>query len=318
MLKELKFVQGAVAKKDLVPAMTHFKIEKGFVRSYNGTLALCSPVQIDIDCNPKAEAMVKAISQCDETVTLSLSPNGRLRIQSGPYKAFIECIEGETQHVEPKGERVDFDGAVLLKAVQVLMPFIGDDASRPWANGIMLRDQSAFVTNNVCLVEYWLGTAVPFVVNIPKSALREMVRIGEPPIYAQVDQHSMTLHYTDGRWIRTQLLSTEWPDLRNILDVPSAPTPINPLLFTALEKLAGMADDAGRVYVRNGVLQTHNDDVEAGASYALEGVGFEGAYQIKMLSLLSGVATHADFTRFPQPTLFFGERLRGAIIGMRM
>jgi hypothetical protein len=37
-----------------------------------------------------------------------------------------------------------------------------------------------------------------------------------------------------------------------------------------------------------------------------------------MLKLLEGVATHADFTRYPNPTLFFGDRLRGAIIGMRM
>jgi len=29
MLRELKFVQGAVAKKDLLPAMTHFAIEGG-------------------------------------------------------------------------------------------------------------------------------------------------------------------------------------------------------------------------------------------------------------------------------------------------
>jgi len=44
MLKELRFVQGAVAKKDFVPAMTHFRIEKGTVRSFNGNLAICSPL----------------------------------------------------------------------------------------------------------------------------------------------------------------------------------------------------------------------------------------------------------------------------------
>ena len=44
MLKALKFVQGAVSKKDLVPALTHFRIENGTVRSYNGMLALCTPI----------------------------------------------------------------------------------------------------------------------------------------------------------------------------------------------------------------------------------------------------------------------------------
>jgi hypothetical protein len=50
----------------------------------------------------------------------------------------------------------------------------------------------------------------------------------------------------------------------------------------------------------------------------VDGLGIEGAYQIKMLGLLNGIATHADFTRFPEATMFFGERLRGAILGMRI
>lgn len=318
MLKELKFVQGAVAKKDLIPGMTHFKIENGFVRSYNGVLALCSPIAFNIDCTPKADQLVKAISSCSDTIVLSMSPNGRLRIQSGPYKAFVDCEEGETPHVEPKGDVVELDGEVLLQAVRTLFPFVGNDASRSWTNGVLLKGQSAFATNNVCLVEYWLGVDLPRVVNIPGMAVREMLRVNEPPTHAQMDDSSITLHYTDGRWIRTQLLETGWPDVSKILNAAHNATPIDTRMFEALDSLASMADATGRVYMRNGLLQTHDSDAEAGASYELEGLGIEGAYQISMLRLLDGVATHADFTRYPNPTLFFGDRLRGAILGMRM
>lgn len=317
MLKELKFVQGAVAKKDLVPGMTHFKIEDGFVRAYNGVLALCSPISFDINCTPKADQLVKVLSNCNDTVLLSMSPNGRLRVQSGPYRAFVECEDGETPHVEPKGDIVNFDGEVLLRAVTTLLPFIGNDASRPWTNGVLLKGGSAFATNNVCLIEYWLGTQVPFVVNIPSMAIREMMRVNEPPLHCQLDGNSLTLHYSDGRWIRTQLLETTWPDLTKILDVSSNPQPLDPRLFEALEALSNMTDKAGRVYMRDGVLQTHNSDAESGASYELDGLGIEGTYQINMLRLLEGVATSADFTRYPDPTMFFGDMLRGAIIGMR-
>lgn len=328
MLTELKFVQGAVAKKDLMPAMTHFRIEKGFVRSYNGVLALCSPIALDFDCIPKAEPMVKAIAQCNEPPLLQMTANGRLRIQSGPFKVFIDCVEGDTPHVEPAGEVVNFDGAALLKALELLITFTGDDASRPWTNGILLKDQSAFATNNVVLIEYWLGVPIPFTVNIPRQAVREILRIGTPPTHGQIDANSLTLHYEGGRWLRTQLLDAGWPDLGRILNAPHNATPVDPQLFEALERLKDFADDAGRVYVKDGVLRTHVNlvgedkmsptDVEEGATYTLSGLGFQGAYQIKMLSLIGGVATHADFTRFPEPTLFFGDRLRGAIIGMRM
>ena len=66
------------------------------------------------------------------------------------------------------------------------------------------------------------------------------------------------------------------------------------------------------------MLRTHLED-EVGASYVVDGLGITGLYQIKMLRLLEGVATEADFTRYPLPVLFFGEddQLRGAIVGMK-
>jgi len=318
MLRELRFVMGAVARKDFLPAMTHFRIENGTVRAFNGSLALCSPIPFDIDCTPKAETLVKAISQCgEETITLSMTPAHRLRVQSGKFRAFIDTVEGATPHVEPEGEHIDIDGEVLLQAFKTIYPFVGDDASRPWTNGILLREQSAFATNNVCLVEYWLSVQMPFVVNIPREAVREVLRIDEAPTSIQLTKNSVTFHYTDGRWIRTQLLEVNWPDLRKVLDHSVEMQPVDERLFEGLDMLNSFADNVGRVYIQDGVMRTHNEE-EIGASFEIEGLPVSGLYQIKMLNLLKGVATHADFTRYPEPTLFFGERLRGAIIGMRM
>src|SRR6478609_5090442 len=120
MLKELKFVQGAVAKKDFVPAMTHFRIEKRTVRSFNGNLAICSPIALDLECT------LKAIANCEEEVVLSLTEKGRLRVQSGSFKAFIETIEGDTPHLEPSGKIVQIDGAKLLDAFQKISAFVGN------------------------------------------------------------------------------------------------------------------------------------------------------------------------------------------------
>jgi DNA polymerase III sliding clamp (beta) subunit (PCNA family) len=318
MLKELKFVMGAVAKKDFLPAMTHFRIEAGKVRSFNGTLALCSPIPFDIDCTPKADALVKAIGNCSDTITLGMTEGGKLRVQSGSFRAYIETVDGATPHVDPAGEDVMFDGEVLLKAFKTLMPFIGDDASRPWTNGILLRGQSAFVTNNVCLVEYWLGVESPIVVNIPREAVREMLRVDEPPIRAQIDKNSITFHYADERWIRSQLYETNWPDLSKVLDKPSNAVTVLGELFDGLEVIKAFADELGRVYIQDNVLRTHLD-ADIGATYEIkDGPMPNGLYQIKMLSLLAGVADKADFSLYPAPALFFGERLRGALIGMRL
>lgn len=317
MLRELKFVQGAVAKKDLLPAMTHFAIEGGHVRSYNGTLALSSPIPFDIDCKPKAGPLVQAIANCNDTVTLSMTPAGKLRIQSGKFRAFVDCIDGETPHVMPEGDHVNLDGEQLLEACKTLAPFVGNDASRPWTNGILLRGQSAFATNNVCLVEYWIGSQTPFTANIPMAAIKEMIRINEAPTHAQRTDNSITFHYTDGRWIRSQLYSTDWPDLSKVLDRQSNPSDMDSRLFEGLEVIKPFADKLGRAFFHGEAVKTHIDEGE-GASFDMVGFPFEGVYQIEMLKLLKDVAQKIDFSTYPNPCLFYGDRLRGAIVGMRL
>lgn len=317
MLKELKFVQGAVAKKDFLPAMTHFVIEEGRVRAYNGMIALSSPLPFDIDCKPKAEPLVKAINNCNETVTLSMTPAGKLRIQSGKFRAFVDCINEETAHVMPEGQEVQLDGEAMLEALKAIHPFIGDDASRPWTNGVLLRGQSAFATNNVILVEYWVGAQFPFTVNVPRQAIREMLRINEPPTHAQVTDKSITFHYSDGRWVRAQLYESEWPDMAKVLDRECQAVTVDQRIFEALTTIKPFADKMGRVFISDGTLSTSQDANVEGASYEIPGLPFAGIYNIEMLNLLKGIATHADFTTYPQPCLFYGQKLRGAIIGMR-
>jgi DNA polymerase III sliding clamp (beta) subunit (PCNA family) len=316
MLKELKFVMGAVSKKDFIPEMTHFRIEKGHVRSFNGNLAICSPIPLDLVCTPKAEPLVKAIANCEEEIVLSLTEKGRLRVHSGRFNAYIETIDKATVHIEPAGEIVQINGTALLDAFQKISRFVGNDASRPWTNGILLRGQSAFATNNVCVIEYWLAIDIPFVINIPNTAIKEIVRVGEPPAYLQLSENSVTFHYEGGRWIRTQLYVSKWPDISRVLDQTSNPVAVDPRLYQALDSLSQFSDDLTRVYLRGGILFTHTED-EVGASFEVDGLGITGLYQIKMLRLLEGVAETADFTRYPEPVLFFGKNLRGAIVGMR-
>jgi hypothetical protein len=318
MLRELKFVQGAVAKKDLLPAMTHFRIEGGAVRSYNGVLAISSPIPLDIDCCPRADAMVKAIANCQDATTISMTAGGRLSIRSGRFRALVDTIEGETPHVQPAGEPFAFSGAAFVDACRVLEPFIGSDASRPWTNGVLLEGQSAYATNNTCLVQYWLDAVFPLRVNVPRAAIREVLRVEEPPTHGQVDASSITFHYTDGRWIRSQLLGVEWPmDLiTGLLDRPCTPTAIPDGFFEGLEKIRGMADGTSRVYLKDGALRTHADH-EEGAAWEVD-LPAEGLYNMNMLGLLDGVVSTIDLTPYPGPALFFGERLRGAIVGMKM
>ncbi len=318
MLAELKFAQGAINKKDLLPALSHFAIDKGRVRSYNGVVALCTPIALDLECKPKAEPMVRAIGHCDETVTLARTPAGKLSIKSGAFRALIECLPDEqvTPHVEPEGEPCAINGGALLQAVKACEPFIGEDASRPFSNGVLLKGRSAFATNNVTAVEYWVGGDADFpnVVTIPQKCVQEMIRINEAPTHAQFASNSVTFHYSGDRWIRTQLLSTDWPDISVILDKTSNPQPLDKALFTALAKIKPFLDKYTHVYFQDGCISTTSDK-EEGTYAEIPGFRFDGLYTCEQLEILRDAVERIDWTGYPGPCMFFGPQLRGAIIG---
>lgn len=317
MLADLKFVQGAVAKKELVEGLTHFRIEGGFVKSYNGIMALCSPIALDIDCAPLAEPMIKAIANCDETVQLNLTANGKLAIRSGGFKVNIPCTDKETPHVDPEGEMFPVQGQAILDAIGALSPFMGVDASRPWSNGLLFRGGSAFATNNVIVGEYWVGNMFPKDCNIPRQAVREMLRIKEVPTHAQVCDKNITFHYESGRWIRAQLLDLSWPNISKILDKPCSPEPIDPSMFKAIETIKPFADANGRMYIENGTIRTHLDEIE-GASHMINTMNVRGAYHMDMFKLLEGAVKSIDLSAWPDSCLWFGDKVRGAIIGIRV
>lgn len=316
MLDALKFVQGAVARKDFVQALTHFHISGGFIKSYNGSLALCSPIDLDLEVTPKADPFIKAIATCKDTVQLNMTPTGRLSIKSGSFRAFVDCIDEAYPEVQPEGEVLELDGT-LLEALKKLNPFIAEDASRQWARGILFRGSSAFATNNVTLVEYWLGYNFPVEVNVPKSAVQELIRIGEEPTRVQVCENSITFHYASGRWLRTQTYSTQWPDVAKVLDRDSTQRPFPEGFFEALEDLLPFADDLQRVYFHSSGLGTAPEGQEKGAHVEVPGLRGSGIYNARYLLDLRDLAHTIDFESYPRPSLFFGDRIRGAIIGMR-
>lgn len=316
MLDALKFVKGAIAKKSLVPELSHFKIKNGVITSYNGTLSLCSPIPIDIEAAPKAVPFVKAIEACnDETVSLHMTNANRLAIKSGNFKAFIDCLENnEVLELGPEGDYVSVGGE-FIHAIRRLHPFIAEDASRQWARGILFRGQSLFATNNVCVVEHWLPFIFPIEVNVPQGAIRELLRINEEPIGVQISDKSITFHFENNRWMSTQVYTTEWPDLTSILNRKANAVPVPQGFFDAMDKLIPFADEMSRAYLFPDRIATSPEE-KTGSSVAIKAVEKECIFSMKQLLRLGSIVQKIDFSLYPAPCIFYGENIRGAIVGM--
>lgn len=317
MIDALKFVQGAVAKKDFVPVLTHVHIKDGMIQTYNGSLMLCSPIDLSLDCSPRATPFIKAIQTCKDTIQMSITPTGRLSIKSKGFRTLIECSSEPFPAIELEGERLPLPGAGLLPALKALEPLIAEDASRPWARGILLNGKTASATNNIIVAQLWLDFAFPRIINIPHSAVNELLRIKREPVEMIVTENTVTFIYDDERWLRTQLYATKWPDINgffkarvnpNAEDIPDG-------FFEALEDIAPFTDDVDRVHIATGKVGT---DESFSTSSEVEALTGKGCYNISQILLLKGIATKFNFDAWPEPAIFYGDKMRGSLVGMRV
>lgn len=318
MLTELKFVQGAVAKKDYNPTLTHFEIKNKKIKGTNGSLTICSPIALDIEAKPKALPFVKAIQSCKgNTVQIHVTPTGRLSVKSGKFKSLIECTTEDFPDIEPEGTWVSLTDTPILPALKKLLEFTAEDASRPWALGVMFRGDKAFATNNIILLEYSLGFKFPVEVNIPKFAVAEIVRVGKEPIGMMVTATSVTFMYDQFTWIRTQLYQDDWPDVGKVLDKEVVYDAIPENLFDDIEQISPFVDDTMRVILKAGSVTTAASDESSGATVENLNIKHFGVFNFKQFMRLNGLVTEMSFASYPAPCLFKGENVRGAFIGMR-
>lgn len=322
MLDALKFVQGAVAKKDFVPELTHFHINDGGILGYNGSLALYSPIPLNLNVRPKATSLIKAIKACNgDTITLHMTPSGRLSVKSGSFKASVECMADAPDDFvsPPAGQEIELKGG-LLALLKKLFPFIAEDASRPWARGILFRGQTAVATNNIIIVEHWLNdVSIPVDINIPRNAIAELIRVNEEPVKLMVDETSVTFFFEGGRWMKAQTFTTEWPDIQQVFKDHDTQE-IQPDLWEAVEQLLPLVEAEETLYLSpEGVATSPTPEqgahVEVASLAAM--VDKQVLLNIFQFNKLRSIAKVIGLSAYPDTVMFYGDMVRGAIAGLR-
>lgn len=322
MLKALKFVQGAVAKRDFIPALTHFRITGGQILGFNGIIALSAPIAVDLDVAPNAAQFIRAIGACEKEIALHVQDNGKLVVRSGKFKSLVDCDDVKNfPSLQPSGTFIDLDSN-FISALKFAEPYMATDESKPWACSVLFSGESAFATNSITLIEYWVGSSFPQPVLVPAAAIYELLRIKETPVRMQMTDKHVVFWYGDGRWLWSQLLEAKWPPASSLLDKAHSDARMFSLtdqLFEAFETLAPFVvkDKGSAVHMQGDRIATDVASDKTGTTVDVLCPKI-GIYKIHQLIALRNVITGADFSKYPQPIPFAGERCRGIIMPIRL
>jgi len=318
MRSALRFTKGAVKENGSSPEMAYYHISQGRITSFNGVIAISSPIDVDFEVTPRAEIFHRAIQSCSSDISLTLSDNQLLHVKSGRFSAYIPCLAYPAAYeAVPAGDMYELPGG-FTNICRQLFPLVNKEMTSPWAGVIQAENGCLTVTNNAVVLQSWVGFQTP-PFGIIRAAAQEVIRIGEDPTHVQISESSITFHYSDGRWLRTQRPQVEWPSttVNKILDGATAPNlqdvPFE--FFDVLELLIPfLPAQNSAVKFETGRFTTGDNFTGATGDVDLlvEGPCFNGHH----LFLLRDFAEQIDFSAYPNPCLFRGANCRGAIIGL--
>lgn len=321
MLETIKLVAGTVAEKDLVMAFTHIHITDGRIQGMDGkcvAIDAACPQLKGINATVPADRFLRAVTACDGEPTITLTEK-RLNIKRAGFRATLPLMEHKdypvTSPPPEDGERHPVK-AGFVGALRRMKPFISQDASRPWSNGVLLKGGSMYATNNVILVS--LPFPAPIDVSLPSAAVEELIRVNQDPQEVLQTEHGTFFIY-DNFWMRVLHSVLPWPDVAGMLDKFD---------FDALQVIPGQLLDAVRkiahfhpdpkfpvvIFNKEGI---HTMDGQHKAS--VEGMELpDGKYRAEIIQLVLNEAIKADFSEYPAPCPFSGmDKLRGMVVGVR-
>lgn len=317
LFDSLKFVKNGYARTDLIPELTHYTIKNKRVTAFNGMIAFSSPINLDLDLAPAAIHFHKCIEACKDVISITVVKD-KIKIKSGSFTSTVKCIPTDKiPTIIPRGVRYELPRG-FVESIEKLLPIIETTNDRVYATGLTFRDQSAIVTNNVIFIEKWIGIDLP-AITIPRRAIQEICRYGKEIQYILVSEDMIFFFYEDERWIASKLLVVELPNFSAVLDQTSNPKPFPDGFWPALDLLEKFADEIGKVTIKTGEIitgdeSTNNDE----ASVSIPDLVMEDncLFNVRQLLKLKGLVDTIDL-QYGRACLFYGEKLRGAIVGYR-
>lgn len=325
--KSLRFVRGAFEEGHFIPAFRNFAIRDRLIQGADGIVTLCAGIDIDLDICVDAGRFARAVVACDqaEDIDIEQTNGGNLKVSAGPFRAYVPVDPSpkEFPWTEPDGESYDVPIG-FLEALKACKPFIGQDATRPWSQGVLIDSGNLYTTNNVVLIRAPLGDKAwdDFRgVVIPVRAVDELLRIGQPPKRILVDDGAVTFMYARTWWLKTQRIAAEWPDIAAMFAKAAAagskPQRITPEFYQAFQRLRTFVPGTSPMYVKDGCLTTELTD---GAGALIEGFDktVTCGFMTDMMRLVLEVATHIDLKRYPDAYTFVGKHVSGLFAAYRM
>lgn len=314
LVSALKFISMAQSKSGQI-YQTHCVLNEHWAKAFDGTLTAAHKIVEDLSACPQTFKLLAALSKASNSLSITQLDAGRLSVLSGKFKAIVECVPvSSLPDMTPDAPIASIDDR-LKTAFEIADRLPVDNAHELLSSAVILQSGSLLATNGYIAVQYWHGLDLPPSLVIPKAAASAILKSGKPLAAFGFGERSITFYFNDESWIKTIRFVEEvadMPSIEEILDTASNPWPLPVGFFEAVEAVAPFSEN-DLLYFGGGFVSSHCHN-EKGAVHELTGVP-NCVFNHKFLTAFKGLIKSIDFAVMDRMGIFYGDNLRGAIMG---
>lgn len=315
LLEALKFV--AVAQKKANSPDQQFCVISGnWVAASNGILTIATKIEEDLNVCPHAFQFIEALSKVENELSITQLSSNSLVVASGAFKAVVDCAEFDEISISGPDEKIAAIDDRIKHAFAAVMGLAIDGSEHAYNAGVLLQGGSAVATKGAALLEYWHGIDLPQAMLIPKASAVAVVKSGKSLCGFGHSPSSATFWFEDDSFIKTQLFAECFPDYQKVFDCENVnPWPLPDEFFKAVRAIESFSPK-GIIFFKNGVLSSKELEAES-ATYKIEGLPEGMGFEIKPLIAVEHGFKNVYFDAETNKAYFFGENLRGVLMGVR-
>lgn len=331
LLERVNWIKDATSGKDLgVGQLTSFYIHGGFIHASDGRMVVGTPFPMDgigtvlVPCEP----FLKVLANRPPGDFSWEMDQERLTLKRGRFRGKVKLLPPDLWQYPPLDTTGQELPERLVEGLQALLPFVSENATKPWATCILAKGDYLYASNNIVVARVNVGPAAFEAFGdeglmIPRWVAEFIAhRVEGLEWWAfNAERGQLTFGWEDGSWARTSMIVDKFPPVETVLEkMYREPTvEITPEWRTALLRVGKITGDPVLRLREDGVYGAGGEAVlveDEASTPVPEGLK-ETIWDIRYLEPVLDQALRWEPTTYPQPAPWKGSVAEGVIMGRR-
>jgi hypothetical protein len=213
MKKAFSFIKHGIIRREFEETLRQVHARGDVIQSWNGVVCMEHPLPGIGEFSVSSEKLIKAIEICEWQPTIKIT-DASVIVERGKVSIRVAIDSSPPDLKKQKGEKYDIPEN-FMESINLVRPFISEDASRNWACQVKVSDGYMYATNNIIIVRRKVD--MPDCI-IPIEVVSILQKLKDNPKTMVIGKSQIRFNYPNKAWLQGRLYSASWPKFKELFD----------------------------------------------------------------------------------------------------